>query len=151
MLVHVSSKKMCLKRHPTYHLKAQRISNNMLLKHTHRGKEKSSDHKNVLQLLELFTCNPLPLKSLGNVVSKLAVQKTFKKGEIQNSRSCISTFLASFNLDTVRPLIIILLTEDSNCSMHCYDLICFSIQLNTKYQVKVIITINTCVCNIQLS
>ena len=32
MLVHVSSKIMCLKRYSVHHLKAQRISNNMLLK-----------------------------------------------------------------------------------------------------------------------
>ena len=32
MLVHISSKKICLLRHSTYHLKAHRISNNMVLK-----------------------------------------------------------------------------------------------------------------------
>ena len=41
MLVHVSSKKMCLYRHLTCHLKAHRISNNMVLKsHAQEVKEK---------------------------------------------------------------------------------------------------------------
>ena len=31
MLLHVSSKKMCLLSHLTYHLKAHRVSNNMVL------------------------------------------------------------------------------------------------------------------------
>ena len=38
MLVHVSSKKMCLQRPSTYHLKAHRISNNVVLKLLARSK-----------------------------------------------------------------------------------------------------------------
>ena len=38
MLVHASSKKMCLCRYSTYRLKAHGISNNMVLNFLHRGK-----------------------------------------------------------------------------------------------------------------
>ena len=39
MLVHVSSKKMYIERHSTYHLEVQRISNNMVLKTHFTGTE----------------------------------------------------------------------------------------------------------------
>ena len=45
MLVHVSSKKMCLWRHSIYHLKAHRISNNMVLKLPAQRQEKSNGDK----------------------------------------------------------------------------------------------------------
>ena len=35
MLVHASSKKMCLERHSTYYLKAQRTRNNMVPNNLH--------------------------------------------------------------------------------------------------------------------
>ena len=40
MLVHVSSKKMCLLSHSTYHLKAHRIGNSMVLKLPAQRQEK---------------------------------------------------------------------------------------------------------------
>ena len=40
MLVHVSSKKMRLERNSIYHLKAHRISNNMILELQRQGKKK---------------------------------------------------------------------------------------------------------------
>ena len=59
MLVHLSSKKMCLNRYLTYHLKAYRTSNNMVLKlSAQRVRKKFCDFKKLLKLLVILTNSP---------------------------------------------------------------------------------------------
>ena len=56
-LVHVSSKKKCLKGHSTYNLKAHRISNNnTVLTYQHRGKrEKVTTIRKVIKKIQDFS------------------------------------------------------------------------------------------------